>query len=172
MNRIEINFVECDPTPPKGYEVFWRVKGSSDPLVSAGIFFTSPVIFFDTTNPDGTDFEGYIESIYSNMVCAQIPWETGVTSGSSTSGGGGGGIQYVYHAEIYLCTDCSFPVGETTVGRIGLPATLGRYYGSTNTPGTIVLRPIYEIAGGATDILVGPGLLTCVLRCAYEPPPM
>lgn len=84
MNRIELNFVECSPAPPGGYVILWRVQGSADPFTNAGVFYTSPAVFFDSNNIAGTKYEGYIQSQFPGLTCDQIPWESDPGSGSSS----------------------------------------------------------------------------------------
>lgn len=84
MNTITVSFAPCSPAPANGYNLIWRVLGSSDIHQDAGNFFTSPIIFTDDTNPDGTQYEGFIRSdctesgesgtVYGNSV----PWQTDV----------------------------------------------------------------------------------------------
>lgn len=86
MNQIVVNFIECDPQPSKGYNLKWRVLGSSDPYTDAGNFFTSPAIFTDGTNPDGTQYEGTLTAQGRNTDCDPVSWNTEQSSGSSSSG--------------------------------------------------------------------------------------
>lgn len=62
MNRIEINFETCSPAPSGGYNIKYRVAGSDDIYRDAGNFFMSPAVFYDTENPAGTCYEGFIRS--------------------------------------------------------------------------------------------------------------
>lgn len=89
MNQIVINFEECDTAPSKGYNVKWRVFGSSDPYTDVGNFFTSPAVFTDGTNPDGTQYEGKITAQGRNTECNEIDWATpeNPESGGSQSSG-------------------------------------------------------------------------------------
>lgn len=92
MNQITVNFVPCSPAPANGYNVLWRVFGSSDPYTDAGNFATTPAVFTDDSNPPGTQYEGFIRSDCGESGAPNygnpIPWSTFVESGS---GGGGGG---------------------------------------------------------------------------------
>lgn len=74
MNKITLRFNYCTPTPPKGYNIQYRIAGSSDMYVDAGNFFISPAVFYDSINPAGTAYEGIIRSVVPNLVCNQIPW--------------------------------------------------------------------------------------------------
>lgn len=62
MNTITVNFIECEPTPANGYNVQWRVAGSADPYTDAGNFTSNPAVFTDSSNPDGTQYEGFIRA--------------------------------------------------------------------------------------------------------------
>lgn len=62
MNQITVNFIECEPPPVNGYIVTWRVVGSTGGYELAGSFMSSPAVFTDATNPDGSDYEGFITS--------------------------------------------------------------------------------------------------------------
>jgi hypothetical protein len=62
MNQITVNFIECEPAPANGYNILWRVAGSSDAYTDAGNFTSSPAVFTDNLNPEGTDYEGIIRS--------------------------------------------------------------------------------------------------------------
>lgn len=86
MNKVTINFDVCDPAPPGGYNVRWWVAGSGAPPTNAGQFFISPAIFYDTVNPAGTNYEGYIKSNCSGGVeGAFIGWDTISGCGSPVS---------------------------------------------------------------------------------------
>jgi hypothetical protein len=62
MNQITVNFIECEPAPANGYIVIWRLVGSAGGYTSAGNFTSSPAVFTDSDNPDGSDYEGFIYS--------------------------------------------------------------------------------------------------------------
>lgn len=62
MNKIVVNFNTCTPAPSGGYQIKYRVAGSSGEYTNAGYFFTSPAIFYDTLNPAGTCYEGFIRT--------------------------------------------------------------------------------------------------------------
>lgn len=90
MNLITLTFVECEPSPSKGYRVRWRVLGSGDPYIDEGNFFSSPVVFTDDINPPGTLYEGLITAEGSNLTCNDVPWgveESGSESGDNSSCG-------------------------------------------------------------------------------------
>jgi hypothetical protein len=89
-NLITINFLECNPTPSKGYNVQWRVAGSGDPYTDQGNFFSSPAVFVDGSNPDGTLYEGTITAQGNNINCNPQPGgntESPEGSGSASSFG-------------------------------------------------------------------------------------
>jgi hypothetical protein len=85
MNRVTVLFVECTPAPANGYNVQWRVFGTFGAYTDAGNFLTSPAIFDDITNPDGTDYEGIIRSDCSESGSGEsganfgesVAWTTG-----------------------------------------------------------------------------------------------
>lgn len=84
MNKITLSFDTCTPSPPQGYLIVWRVAGSSDSYTNAGNFFASPAVFYDTVNPFGTQYEGFIRSVSGDLDCDEIPWST-MESGSGGS---------------------------------------------------------------------------------------
>lgn len=61
-NTITVNFIECSPTPANGYNLKWRVAGSSDPYTDEGNYISSPAVFVDSLNPAGTCYEGFLQS--------------------------------------------------------------------------------------------------------------
>ena len=81
-NTITVNFIPCNPAPAQGYRLTWRVAGSSDPYTDEGLFTETPIIFTDNINPEGTCYEGFLQSDCSesgesgNVVGNQIPWAT------------------------------------------------------------------------------------------------
>jgi hypothetical protein len=80
-NNVTINFVPCSPTPTDGYLVLWRVAGSGGSYTPAGPFTSSPAVFTDGGNPEGTQYEGYIYSDCGDGVTGtMIPWSTGAES--------------------------------------------------------------------------------------------
>lgn len=62
MNTVTVIFIPCNPAPINGYNLKWRVKGSSDPYTDEGNFTGSPIVFTDSLNPDGTCYEGILQS--------------------------------------------------------------------------------------------------------------
>lgn len=76
MNKIVVNFTPCAVAPSNGYQVKWREKGTLDSYTDAGNFFVSPAIFYDSTNPAGTLYEGYIRADCGGSFGPNIPWET------------------------------------------------------------------------------------------------
>lgn len=81
-NTVTIQFIPCEPAPAQGYKLTWRVLGSADPYTDEGYFTTSPIQFTDDDNPEGTCYEGFLqsdcsESGESGTVLGQaIPWST------------------------------------------------------------------------------------------------
>ena len=82
MNTITINFIPCNPAPANGYKLMWRVAGSGDPYTDAGFYTESPIYLVDEINPEGTCYEGYLQSDCSEsgesgtLVGNAIPWAT------------------------------------------------------------------------------------------------
>lgn len=76
MNKISVNYVQCDPQPSGGYEFGWRVQGSNSAYTIAGIFFTYPAVFYDTENPAGTCYEGYFRSVCGDVSGTPVLWES------------------------------------------------------------------------------------------------
>lgn len=62
MNTITITFVECSPAPANGYNILWRLAGSVGGYTNEGNVTNTPAVFTDSTNPDGSDYEGFITS--------------------------------------------------------------------------------------------------------------
>ncbi len=92
MNLVTLYFVKCAVQPSKGYNIKWRIAGSSDPLVDAGNFFNSPAVFTtDESHPPDTEYEGSITAVGNNTDCESVFWSTtmGGGSGSGESGGSG-----------------------------------------------------------------------------------
>lgn len=84
MNKIEINFNTCEPAPNGGYNIMYRVQGSGDSYTNAGNFFVSPAVFYDTVNPAGTCYEGFIRTD-CGVLGTPIPWNfCGEESGEET----------------------------------------------------------------------------------------
>lgn len=82
MNTITINFIECTPAPASGYNLKWRVAGSGDPYTDEGNFTSTPIQFVDNVNPEGTCYEGTLQSDCSEsgesgtLLGEAIPWTT------------------------------------------------------------------------------------------------
>lgn len=74
MNKIEVFFTPCQPSPPQGYNLQWRLAGVGGPYNDAGNYFISPAIFYDTTNPAGTCYEGFIRTDCRTFFGNQVDW--------------------------------------------------------------------------------------------------
>jgi hypothetical protein len=112
MNKIEINFTPCEPAPPGGYNVKWWVAGSDAAPKNAGNFFINPAVFYDTLNPTGTEYEGFIKSECGG-VSNQIYWNT--TDGCGESGADNliaGTIENTAHG-IYVTIEQAIPCDVT-----------------------------------------------------------
>lgn len=82
---ITVDFALCSPVPANGYVIYYRIQGSGGSYTLAGTFTSSPAVF-GTTDPDGTQYEGYIYSdCGSGIVGNFIPWSTGAASVYSIS---------------------------------------------------------------------------------------
>jgi hypothetical protein len=64
-NKITVIFPECLPAPSQGYRVFYRPTGGSV-YRQSDLFLHPPVVIFDTNDPAGTTYEGYIQSDCGN----------------------------------------------------------------------------------------------------------
>jgi hypothetical protein len=60
-NLIVIEFDPCEPPPANGYRIGYRHLGSSAPFTIVGSIEASPVSILVTTDPDGQDYEGFIQ---------------------------------------------------------------------------------------------------------------
>lgn len=83
MNQIKVYFSQCNPPPSGGYKIYYKAVGSLD-YSYAGMFFISPAIFYDTVNPPGTCYDGFIQSFCGGVVGNSVAFETC----ASDSGGG------------------------------------------------------------------------------------
>ncbi len=77
-----INFIPCTPAPAQGYNLKWRVTGSGDPYTDEGNFFTSPIVFEEPINPEGTCYEGTLQSNCNesgesgSLLGEEVAWST------------------------------------------------------------------------------------------------
>lgn len=88
MNKIEVHFNTCSPAPGEGYNIMYRVKDSGNSYINAGNFFVSPAVFYDTENPVGTCYEGFIRSdcgVLGTPVSWEVCEESGEEEGVSAS---------------------------------------------------------------------------------------
>ncbi len=77
-NDIAINFTPCTPSPANGYQVLWKVAGSSGGFTVITGVSGSPATFTDSGNPPGTNYEGFIASDCGDGILGNyIPWSTG-----------------------------------------------------------------------------------------------
>lgn len=78
MNIVTVTFQTCTPAPDDGYRLFWRVQGTEDAYTDAGLFTGSPAQFSDGVNPEGTCYEGYLQSECGSGVGSgnSVPWLT------------------------------------------------------------------------------------------------
>jgi len=81
-NTITINFIPCNPAPANGYRLSWRVAGTEDAYTQEPNVTESPATFTDNINPEGTCYEGFLQSDCSesgesgDVVGNAIPWAT------------------------------------------------------------------------------------------------
>lgn len=61
-NRITVTFTACSPMPDFGFNIQYRILGSSDAYRDGGNFTSSPAVINDTSDPAGTRYEGYIRA--------------------------------------------------------------------------------------------------------------
>lgn len=87
-NTISIYFQPCQPTPAAGYRVSYRPQGSSIPFrVWPDNFLTSPAIFTDTNDPEGTSYEGFIQGdCGDDLLGVHVPFTANNGESPSSSG--------------------------------------------------------------------------------------
>lgn len=129
MNRIEVNFVPCTPAPAQGYNVQYRVAGSGDAFTNAGNFFTSPAVFYDTVNPAGTCYEGYIvtdcDGIFGNPVNFQTCESESGEAITLTFSVVGGGVGANIKAELSAPIDVGISIDSVFVDGYAAAACTG-----------------------------------------------
>jgi hypothetical protein len=87
-NTLIITFEPCEPPPDIGYEVIYRPKGDLGAYrVWPFLFQTSPAVFTDTNDPEGTEYEGFIRGVCTSGRGIDIPWDTGDPSDVDDSPG-------------------------------------------------------------------------------------
>lgn len=75
--RVTLSSVIPNTPPAEGWQVRYRIKGSSDAYTTAiGSPFTALPIVFDTTDPAGTLYEGYIKSDCGTTESVDFAWVT------------------------------------------------------------------------------------------------
>jgi len=90
MNNVTVNFIPCTPAPANGYRLTWRVAGTEDAYTDEGLFTSSPIIFTDLVNPEGTCYEGFLQSDCSEsgesgtLVGQAVAWATPCDEESGT----------------------------------------------------------------------------------------
>lgn len=72
-NRITISFEPCTPAPSGGYDVYYKIKASTQPFQFGGNFAAPPAIFIVGGSP-GVKYEGYIQSKCGSVNGEQVPW--------------------------------------------------------------------------------------------------
>lgn len=165
MNTVTINFVECEPAPALGYNVLWRVAGSNDAYTDAGNYITTPAIFQDNINPDGTDYEGFIRSV------CQESGESGVTYGNSipwTTVSESQTVNFILSAAFNFSIDSVAMTGAPSLPPTGVNGEQeGHHTGvsgsaSVNISGSIVVPTKLELSVDAVVVdcvvVIGAGL--------------
>ncbi len=90
-NTVTINFSPCSPTPASGYNILYRLVGSTGGYTSGGNYTSSPAEF-GVGGIDGDQYEGYIYSDCNGVLGNMIAWTTGaavtysLTEGSCDTG--------------------------------------------------------------------------------------
>lgn len=133
MNKITLNYNPCSPAPPGGYNIQYRVAGSSDPMTNAGTFFIVPAVFYDTVNPPGTLFEGFIQTVCGSVLGTPIYWTMTAESGSGEEPVNN--VSIVNAGSSVLITDINGIAGFTFVGPQGSGSQLGIHTGFTGSIG-------------------------------------
>lgn len=75
MVQVTITNINPAAVPAEGWKVRYRKKGSSDPFVLVGPFMSAP-IQFNTTDPGGTLYEGYILRDCGTLESSELFWMT------------------------------------------------------------------------------------------------
>lgn len=76
------------PTPVNGWRVSYRILGSTGEYrIWPENFFSFPIIFTDLSDPDGTEYEGYVEGDCGDGFSPKSPWSTASSSGSESGAG-------------------------------------------------------------------------------------
>jgi hypothetical protein len=97
MSNLVINFIPSNPTPSNGYQVSYRVKGSSDAYTVHPTNFTSSPATI-TGLPSNTGYEGFIRS-----ECSPGYFSSGVAFSTCSCPEG-----YTWQENIELCTKDEF----------------------------------------------------------------
>lgn len=135
MNKITLNYTPCSPAPPGGYNIQYRVAGSSDPMTNAGTFFIVPAVFYDVVNPPGTLYEGFIRTICGGGVYGTPIYWTQAESGSGEPPPPVNNVSIVNAGSSVLITDINGIAGFTFVGPQGSGSQGGIHTGFTGSIG-------------------------------------
>lgn len=101
MNHVSVSFTPCSPAPSNGYQVLWRVKNTTGGYIDAGSFTSSPAVFDDGTNPDGTQYEGMIRSNCGTFFGNPSYWSTIIDNSSCGAFFSDQWADYTYHKYDY-----------------------------------------------------------------------
>lgn len=124
-NTIIVEFKPCQPPPDLGYRVRYRPQGDLGVYRTwPELFQTSPAVFTDLNDPEGTEYEGFIEGACRSGFGVPIPWDTGSPSDASdVSGsdvspedcGGAGSVVVVNHLSTGTVTAVEGIAGFTSI---------------------------------------------------------
>lgn len=71
-------FTECEPSPANGYTVYYRVAGTTGAFLLADTGYGASPACFNTGDPDGTNYEGYIfADCGGGLTGSIVNWSTG-----------------------------------------------------------------------------------------------
>lgn len=75
--QVCVSFNPCEPAPANGYFLYYRIAGSGGAFTAASDYGSSPACF-NTEDPEGTQYEGYIYSdCGGGIVGNNVTWSTG-----------------------------------------------------------------------------------------------
>lgn len=85
-NILTLTLNLCDQVPEDGYLVFYRPLGTSGEYRTAGPFTTSPFVINDSTDPEGTLYEGYVRADCGGTLGPKVYFNDGLGCGNGTDG--------------------------------------------------------------------------------------
>lgn len=85
-NTITVTFDPCEPAPPLGYRLLYRPLGSVAGYRITAAFAGSPIVVVDTLDPEGTEYEGFIQGVCGpGKYGVLVPWQTSPQESQSGS---------------------------------------------------------------------------------------